>query len=188
MGQPACKPGSVWPLEFEFQRRGGHSSGISVTGYLLQPTRTMSLETRRIRAIAGSILSLFGLAPDGVYHAVTIAGARGGLLPHLFTLTSQMRPITALFAGGLFSVALSLRLFSQNQSEGFPRRKLSGIVFPWSPDFPPLLRFHNLQERPPSQLTIFIVSINICKIKKTIQFGKLILAPLQNETVFRLLI
>ena len=30
---------------------------------------------------------LFGLAPGGVFNAVSLAGIRGGLLPHLFTLT-----------------------------------------------------------------------------------------------------
>ena len=64
-----------------------------------QPTRTTSVKTR-LPARAG-LLSLFGFAPDGVYRAAAIAGARGGLLPHPFTLPPTYR-------GGLLSVALSL--------------------------------------------------------------------------------
>jgi hypothetical protein len=37
----------------------------------------------------------------GVYRAASVAGKRGGLLPHHFTLTT-------MFRGGLFSVALSV--------------------------------------------------------------------------------
>ena len=51
----------------------------------------------------GSIASLFGLAPQGVCHAVAARAERGALLPHHFTLTSLLREI-----GGLFSVALSV--------------------------------------------------------------------------------
>ena len=51
-----------------------------------------------------SASSLFGFAPDGVYRAAAIAGERGGLLPHPFTLTPG-KP-----EGGILSVALSLGL------------------------------------------------------------------------------
>jgi len=46
------------------------------------------------------MLPLLGLALNGVYPAASNHFVRGALLPHLFTLT---------LAGGLFSVALSLR-------------------------------------------------------------------------------
>ncbi len=105
------------------QGRGGHSSGTSVAGCLARPTRTTGPETGWRCCPAAS--SLFGLAPDGVYRAAAVAGARGGLLPHRFTLAAACR-------GGFFSVALSLR--SRDTPSG---RTLSGIVFPWSPDFPP---------------------------------------------------
>lgn len=45
--------------------------------------------------------SLFGLAPGGVYQAAAVTCRTGGLLHHLFTLTSK--------TGGIFSVALSRR-------------------------------------------------------------------------------
>ena len=99
--------------------------GCQLLGTSARPTRTTDLETGWTLL---STLSLFGFAPDGVYHAAAIAGARGGLLPHLFTLPAS---------GGLFSVALSLGLARKR----FPSRVLPGIVFPWSPDFPPLRPF-----------------------------------------------
>ena len=49
----------------------------------------------------------------------------GALLPHRFTLTDIS---FAAFAGGLFSVALSV---------GFPRLAVSQHPTLWSPDFPP---------------------------------------------------
>ena len=49
---------------------------------------------------------LLGLAPGGVYRAAPVAGRRGALLPHPFTLT-RLRAQGAT-AGGLLSVALSL--------------------------------------------------------------------------------
>jgi len=56
---------------------------------------------------------LFGLTPEGVYQAITVACDAGALLPHHFTLTSSNG------AGGIFSVALS---------RGFPRRELPGLL------------------------------------------------------------
>src|SRR5690606_9167869 len=46
---------------------------------------------------------LFGLAPGGVYHAMTCYHACGALLPHPFTLTTQ-----PTVAGGILSAALSV--------------------------------------------------------------------------------
>ena len=62
---------------------------------------------------------------------------RGGLLPHRFTL--------ARFAGGLFSVALSLRF---RLLRTVPRRALPGAVPSRSPDFP-----HAVGARPSGRLT-----------------------------------
>ena len=64
---------------------------------------------------------LFGLAPNGVYHATAVTGACGALLPHLFTLA---RTDGAL---GLFSAALSIA----SRRPGVIRRYAL-----WSPDFP----------------------------------------------------
>ena len=61
----------------------------------------------------------------GVCRAVSVAGKRGGLLPHHFTLTT-------ILCGGLFSVALSVTALA------VPRSYLAPC--PWSPDFPQVNR------------------------------------------------
>ena len=70
-------------------------------------------------------------------HCRTRCRVRGRLLPYPFTLT----PTNCFFhkerganRGGLLSAALSLKNPARAE---IPRRKLSGIVFPRSPDFPP---------------------------------------------------
>ena len=73
-----------------------------------------------------SIASLFGLAPQGVCHAVDTRVRRGALLPHRFTLTS---PVLRRTVGGLFSVALSV---------AFPRLAVSQPAARRSSDFPRL--------------------------------------------------
>ena len=58
--EPADKPGSVWD---------DHSSGMSVAGHLVRPTR------RRLRATGcQGRISLFGLAPEGVCRAAPVTG------------------------------------------------------------------------------------------------------------------
>lgn len=42
---------------------------------------------------------LFCLAPEGVCRAAAIAGRRGGLLPHLFTLTARLPARRSVFCG-----------------------------------------------------------------------------------------
>ena len=108
---------------------------MPVAGHLTQPTRMAGMET----CLAGepAVPSLFGLAPDGVYLAMSIAGTCGGLLPRHFTLT-RTGPERVLWPGGMLSVALSLGFAGMNP---LPGRTLSGIVFPWSPDFPLLHPF-----------------------------------------------
>ena len=74
------------------QRRGSHSSGIAVTGYLGATYPDSSPGNRLIVPDGNITLSLFGLAPDGVYLADAVTGVRGGLLPHPFTLTTRDEP------------------------------------------------------------------------------------------------
>ena len=64
---------------------------------------------------------LFGLAPSGVYQAISVTRNTGELLPHLFTLTVRHAK------GGIFSAALSL---------GSPPVAVSDHSALWSPDFP----------------------------------------------------
>jgi len=76
---------------------GSHSSRRNVTISLMQPTRTIA---RKRKACGKSRLSsLFGLAPGGVYHAITIADNAVGSYPTL-------SPLPAIKTGGLLSVAL----------------------------------------------------------------------------------
>lgn len=66
---------------------------------------------------------LFGLAPNGVYHATNCYQLRGALLPHPFTLTCSRKRVI----GGLLSAALSV---------GFHRPAVSWHSALWCPDFP----------------------------------------------------
>ena len=111
-----------------------HLSGAAVT------ERPRATYPERIGRAA---LFLLGLAPDGVYLAVTVTRHAGGLLPHRFTLaclTNRLRfaaegkpsanvpPKRATRAiGGLLSVALSI---------GLPRLGVTQRHALWSPDFP----------------------------------------------------
>lgn len=69
-----------------------HFTGTTVTHCLMQPTRRLQ---------AGSLWNvfLFGLAPDGVYHALTVTCAGGELLPHHFTLTESRKIRRYIFCG-----------------------------------------------------------------------------------------
>lgn len=65
------------------------------------------------------------LAPDWVFRAAGIAARRGGLLPHLFTLTPRLPPRRFVFCDTVHPGALTrrARAFTRN-----PAR--------WCPDFP----------------------------------------------------
>ena len=112
-----CKPNSVLP-----ERSEDHSSATRVAAVVEQPTRKLMTET------GGSIASLFGLAPQGVCHAVAARAGRGALLPHRFTLATGT--FRSRF-GGLFSVALSV---------ASPRLAVSQPAARRSSDFPPPAR------------------------------------------------
>ena len=65
---------------------GNHSSRPFVAERLERPTR--KLRFRRSETLSGQLkqlVSLFGLAPRGVYLAVPVTGHAGELLPHPFT-------------------------------------------------------------------------------------------------------
>ena len=122
--QPACKPGSVWPRRLAAPRRGGHSSWARVATRLMQPTRTAGRKLPRglpLYAVPIRSCSRCGLP------CRPCCQARGGLLPHPFTLAATLATEVATIAAVCF-----LWHFPW----GRPRRMLSGTVFPWSPDFP----------------------------------------------------
>ena len=93
------KPSFVPRNDFSLQG-GNHSSRTWVAPCLKRPTR--GHRTGHPFPLKGDAL-LFGLAPGGVCRAGPVTRIAGELLPHRFTLTRSK-------AGGLFSVALSLRL------------------------------------------------------------------------------
>ena len=65
------------------------------------------------RLLDGPPSRLFCLAPEGVFRAAAVAGARGGLLPHLFTLTARRCVKVRVKAASLH---LSLSLFPLTQT------------------------------------------------------------------------
>ena len=110
-----CKPNSVSPCQGE-----DHSSVTRVSAVIKQPTRKL------ITGTGDPITSLFGLAPQGVCHAIAAHAGCGALLPHRFTLASG--PALRDQFGGLLSVALSV---------AFPRLDVIQPAARWSSDFPP---------------------------------------------------
>jgi hypothetical protein len=98
------------PPSLRKAKRGGHSSGTDVATRLMQPTRTTGPDTAlevSLRAVPIRFCSRWGLP------CRPCCQARGGLLPHPFTLAPPAhRPRCAngpiCRRGGLLSVALSL--------------------------------------------------------------------------------
>lgn len=66
----------------------------------MQSTRDL---TGKPDGTSRTIGPLFDLAPGGVCHATLLSQTPGGLLHHLFTLTTRLAT-----PGGMFSVALSI--------------------------------------------------------------------------------
>src|SRR5688500_3999626 len=108
---------------------------MAVAGHLEQPTRGSPLP---VWSVWVTPRRLFGLAPTGGCSAARCCQERGGLLPHLFTLTLWS---LALPQGGLLSVALSVASRrpgvtwqSTRWSSDFPRR---GLRLPATNPFDP---------------------------------------------------
>ncbi len=124
-----------------------HSSGALVAKRLKQPTRTADLKTDFRRRLRAPGLSLFGLAPGGVYHAATVTGRAVrsyrtlSPLPHC---TEAQRAVCFLW----------------HFPWGHPRRPLTATVSSRSPDFPPPDAFDHkamgIQQRSPGRLAPLI--------------------------------
>jgi hypothetical protein len=101
-------------------------------------------DSRCFQVLRPEATSLFGLAPDGVFHAVRCCHRRGALLPHRFTLTGTrtgfLRPG---HLGGLLSVALSV---------GSRPPGVTWHLVHRSPDFPPRNVLANAPQRLPGRL------------------------------------
>ena len=94
------KPGSVTTA---VAVADGYSSRMAVASHLKQPTRT-SVQDRT--CCKRQRVSLHGLAPDGVYHARSVASSAVRSYRTFSPLPAYPFPAS----GGLFSVALSLGL------------------------------------------------------------------------------
>lgn len=134
-GQAACKPGSVQGLAAP--GRPFLCDARCRTPDATHPGGKRGNAPAACRSPGFRRPPLFGLAPGGVCRAAAVAGARGALLPHRFTLAS--RPDGA-DPGGVMAVCSLWHC-----PWGCPRRALPGTVFPWSPDFPHPATFRQLR-------------------------------------------
>ena len=159
MYQGACKPGSVFPAgiapESFWQDRtgmGSHSSWRRVAACALatNPGDTGfwpgSKTNPQVAPRPACMPPLFGLAPGGVCHAAAVAGARGALLPHPFTLAAPNRSSKV---SGLLSVALSLTRDPGFWPKVSRRRALPATLVSWSPDFPRQKQASDAAAQPP---------------------------------------
>jgi hypothetical protein len=140
--QPACKPGSVGPRPLARTKRDGHSSGTTLARCLKQPTRTASLTSlpRTLSLIANHprCRPYSVLLPVGFAMPVPLPDPR-------CALTAPFHPYCCSLSGR--EAVRSLWHFPW----GYPRRKLSGTVCRWSPDFP--LPLQEAAVRPTDRLT-----------------------------------
>ena len=98
--QMTYKPGSVTTAA---AFADGYSSRMAVASHLKQPTRT-PVQDRT--CYTRQRVSLYGLAPDGVYHARPVTSSAVRSYRTFSPLPAYPFPVS----GGLFSVALSLGL------------------------------------------------------------------------------
>ncbi len=116
-------------MTIRFPRRcGDHSSGTCVTTRL-DATHPDNWPENRLAGFPAA-LPLFGFAPDGVYRAIIIADNAVGSYPTFSPLLMQ-----CLRAQKRYILCCTFPWV--HRQARFPSRMLSGIVFPWSPDFPP---------------------------------------------------
>jgi hypothetical protein len=101
----------------------GHSSGTSVAGRLVRPTRAAA--RRRARHPQMPAAPTWSCSRWG-FPCRRRCRRRGALLPHRFTLAAR----SAAAEGAAVC-------FLWHCPWGRPRRALPGTVPPWSPDFPP---------------------------------------------------
>ncbi len=100
--QMVCKPGSVRPPVLAHGRGDGHSSGTHIAARLARPTRVSVRRPTKAAPKARPRTPIWSCSRWGL-PCRSRRRARGGLLPHPFTLAARLRR-----RGGLLSVALSL--------------------------------------------------------------------------------
>lgn len=113
--QPVCKPGSVWPDCCQSDAAAIHLGRMLPPASCNPPGRLIRKLITRPKPDAPS---LFGLAPNGVYHATPVTGSAVGSYPTLSPLPANT---PQGMTGGLLSVALSLR----SPSPGVTRHRVS---------------------------------------------------------------
>ncbi len=133
----ACKPGSVRAV----LARDGHSSGTRLAARLARPTRAAGREPPRSAPFGDDRPPLFGLAPGGVYRAAPVTGSA----------VRSCRTLSPLPADGIGRARAVCFLW--HCPWGRPRRPLTGTVFPWSPDFPPIPGWGPAAVRPSGALS-----------------------------------
>ncbi len=141
--EPACKPGSVQPASAGL---GSHSSGMSVTRHLKQPTRIQCgshlQDSYLVLLQAG-----FTVPWTVTSHAVRSYRTLSPLPASCFSTEADKN--TGL--GGLLSAALSV---------GFRPPGITWRPTLWSPDFPPSILNKN-EQRLPGQLAAANITCEI---------------------------
>ena len=126
--RPAYKPHSVQRGFPVYARPFTEAKGHGVRPVPSRLDGHLSVQPTRNSNDASSVSSLLGLAPGGGYLAARIAADAGGLLHHLFTMTtSPPAPLQRGAEGGLFLWPYPVSYLTP----GFPRCRAL-----WSADFP----------------------------------------------------
>ncbi len=135
--QPACKPGSVWPLTKANDVTAIHLERLSPGASRDRPGRLAWIKPGQSPRRPFLVLLPVGFAVPS-----PLPGPRWALTPPFHPcspsplgLVCAERPFRGLPAIGRRAV-----YFLWHFPWGHPRRMLSGTVYPWSPDFPPRFR------------------------------------------------
>jgi len=138
--QPACKPGSVWPLSLRTGTWRPFILGVRCRA----PHATYPDGGPKTAPGVSPAPPLFGLAPGGVYHAAPVARSAVGSYPTLSPLP-RCRPLAEPGnRGGLLSVALSL---------GSPPPAINRHRVFVEPGLSSPAAFRRMRVRPPGRLT-----------------------------------
>jgi hypothetical protein len=142
------------------ERGDGHSSWARLAAGLMQPTRAADPEADWKRSPAPAP-PLFGLAPGGVCRAALVA-------KNAVRSYRTLSPLPATRPKAMGSAVC----FLWHCPWGLPRRRLSGTVLPWSPDFPPRPITQNIEaERPSGPLTSPIMASMASKSRPLHPYG-----------------
>ena len=145
--QPVCKPGSVRLSGFPKSAVIIHL-GPGLPPASTQPTRTTGLKTGWQVALPRCPYSV--LLPMGFTVPLPLLASAVGSYP-------TISPLPAGCFRFLEAVSFCCTFPWVGGQARFPSRKLSGIVFPWSPDFPPSQPFGSRDSNHPTGWQMDIV-------------------------------